>query len=176
MLPAYLRGPIANVFTAFNEDLTFDSVGQRAILDALVETGAVSAYFVRSGMGQMYTFDIDDVKAITRVACGHLENIGPVLVGVSGIWDRRPESRRANPALDRRRASPGVSVEDPPADHAPCPTRSQRTPPATRRASHTSSEGGAATARPWSGWCSGARHGSTTSPPALCSSPMTSRG
>ncbi len=91
----YLRGPIANVFTAFHEDGAFDGDGQRAILDALLATEAISAYFVRSGMGQMYTFSAEEVKAIAHCACTHMNGKGPVLVGVSGAWDRRPETRRA---------------------------------------------------------------------------------
>lgn len=97
MLPEFVEGPIANVFTAFNQDLTLDETGQRAILDALIATEAVSAYFVRSGMGQYYSFAVDDVRRITEVACRHLDGIAPVIVGCSGEWDRRRD-RRVDPA------------------------------------------------------------------------------
>jgi len=93
MIPDFVDGPIANVFTAFNEDLSLDDTGQRAILDALVATQAVSAYFVRSGMGQFYSFTVEDTRRITKLACDHLEGIGPVLVGCSGEWDRNRARR-----------------------------------------------------------------------------------
>lgn len=87
-LPSYLHGPISNVFTTFNEDGSLDDEGQRRFLDAMIDTHAVSACFVRSGMGQMYTFSYDDVKQITKNACTHLKGKCPVLPGTSGIWDR----------------------------------------------------------------------------------------
>ena len=86
-----LRGPIAPVFTIFKEDLTLDEAGQRAFLDFLLELGAINAYFVRAGMGQMATFSYDDVKQIARTACEHLEDKAPVLVNTTGIWDRNPD-------------------------------------------------------------------------------------
>lgn len=88
MVPDYVHGPIANVFTVFHDNGTLDDEGQRNFLDALLATECVSAFFVRSGMGQMYTFQFDDVKQIARNACKHLEGLAPVLVGTSGIWDR----------------------------------------------------------------------------------------
>ncbi len=88
MVPDYVRGPIANVFTVFHDDGTLDDEGQRNFLDALLATESISAYFVRSGMGQMFTFSFEDVQQIARNACKHLEGIAPVLVGTSGIWDR----------------------------------------------------------------------------------------
>ncbi len=93
MIPEYVRGPIAPVFTAFHEDGRFDPEGQRAFLDFLHQSGAISAYFVRSGMGQMYAFDYDDVKQMADTACGHLRDKAPVLVGATGIWDRNLDRR-----------------------------------------------------------------------------------
>ncbi|MCP4641939.1 MAG: dihydrodipicolinate synthase family protein, partial [bacterium] len=71
-----------------NEDGSFNETGQRSFLDFLVERDGISAYFVRCGMGQMYTFSYDDVKAMAQTACGHLKDKAPVLVGTSGVWDR----------------------------------------------------------------------------------------
>lgn len=90
---SWLHGPIANVFTCFNEDGSFDEEGQRGFLDFLLESSdSISAYFVRSGMGQMYSYSYEDVRAMTRVACDHLAGKGPVLVGTTGIWDRNFDS------------------------------------------------------------------------------------
>lgn len=91
MVPEYVHGPIANVFTVFHDDGTLDDEGQRHFLDALLATESISAYFVRSGMGQMYSFEFEDVKQIAQNACKHLEGLAPVLVGTSGIWDRNPD-------------------------------------------------------------------------------------
>ncbi len=93
MIPNYIRGPIAPVFTAFNEDGGLDDSGQRNILDFVSETGAVSACFIRSGLGQMYTFSYEDVQQIAKTACQHMAGNGPVLVGATGIWDRDRENR-----------------------------------------------------------------------------------
>lgn len=88
MVPEFVHGAIAPVFTAFDPEGRFDENGQRAILDHLVETHAVSAYFVRSGLGQMYTFDENEVRRMAEVACSHMQGRGPVLVGTTGIWNR----------------------------------------------------------------------------------------
>jgi len=98
MTVPYLRGPIAPVFTAFNDDGSLDDRGQRELLDCLMEPGAISAYFVRSGLGQMYTFSYDEVKQITVNACQHLGGKAPVLVGAAGIWDQNRD-RRPDPAV-----------------------------------------------------------------------------
>lgn len=91
MIPKFIHGVIANVFTTFKEDQSLDDTGQRNFLDALLSTKSITAYFVRSGMGQMYTFSYEDTKQITRNVCEHMRDKGPVLVGTSGIWDRNME-------------------------------------------------------------------------------------
>lgn len=103
MVPSFVRGCIAPVFTACHEDGRLDDEGQRAILDSLVETKAVSAYFVRCGMGQMFSFDYDDVRQIARTSCTHLAGRGSVLVGTTGIWDR-DRAKRPDPEVFLRQA------------------------------------------------------------------------
>ncbi|MBN2307673.1 MAG: dihydrodipicolinate synthase family protein, partial [Candidatus Hydrogenedentes bacterium] len=103
MIPEFVRGAIAPVFTAFNEDGTFDEAGQRNLLDFLLERGGISAFFLRSGMGQMYTFSYEDTEAIARTACSHLAGTAPALVGTTGIWDR-DRTRRPNPAVFTQQA------------------------------------------------------------------------
>ena len=97
------HGVIANVFTAFNEDLTLDDDGQRHFLDFVLSANSNSAFFVRSGMGQMYTFGYEDVKQITRTACKHLAGKAPVLVGAAGIWDQNFDAL-PDPAVFTRQA------------------------------------------------------------------------
>lgn len=96
MIPSYIRGCIAPVFSAFNEDGSFDPDGQRSILQYLVDHGGVSAYFVRCGMGQMFTFSADDVRAIVKTSCDVMAGKGPVLAGTSGAWDRNLNARPGN--------------------------------------------------------------------------------
>lgn len=97
-VPGFVWGSIAPTFTAFCDDGSFDADGQRNLLDFMVSRGGVSAYFVRSGMGQMYTFGMEDTKALASVACAHMAGKAPVLVGCSGIWDRNFE-RRPDPGV-----------------------------------------------------------------------------
>ena len=83
-----ITGVIAPVFTVFKDDLSFDEYGQRQMFDFLLRTAAINAYFVRSGLGQMFTFDMEDTKMMAKTACEHLSGIAPVLVGCNGIWNR----------------------------------------------------------------------------------------
>jgi dihydrodipicolinate synthase/N-acetylneuraminate lyase len=86
--PDFIYGNIAPVFTAFNDDLTLDDNGQKNILDWILATDSVSAFFVRSGLGQMYTFSAEDIRQIAKTACAHMAGKAPVLVGCNGEWDR----------------------------------------------------------------------------------------
>lgn len=104
MFPDWLDGVIANVFTVFHDDGAFDEDGQRRFLDALAARGGISAYFVRSGMGQMYAYDADDVRRMVALACAHLGGHAPVLAGTSGIWDR-DRDRRPDPEAYTREAA-----------------------------------------------------------------------
>ncbi len=92
-VPKYAEGAIAPTFTVFKEDGTLDDNGQRRFMDFLLESKAISAFFIRSGMGLMYTFNMDDTRRITRNICAHLKGVAPVLVGCSGIWDRNYDRR-----------------------------------------------------------------------------------
>lgn len=90
-VPAFVRGAIAPTFTVFTQDGAIDECGQRNFLDFLLQSGAITTYFVRSGMGLMYTYSMDDTRQMARIACGHLKGKAAVLVGASGIWDRNPD-------------------------------------------------------------------------------------
>ncbi len=92
-IPKFLQGAIAPTFTVFREDGSLDDAGQRRFLDFLLESDAINAFFIRSGMGLMYTFSMDDTKHIARNVCAHLDGVAPVLIGCSGIWDRNYDKR-----------------------------------------------------------------------------------
>ncbi|MCX8064708.1 MAG: dihydrodipicolinate synthase family protein [Candidatus Hydrogenedentes bacterium] len=92
-IPSFLYGSIAPTFTIFKENGEIDIEGQSRLLDYMLEKGGVSAFFVRSGMGQMYTFSFDEVKLIADLACRKVKGYSAVLVGCSGIWDRNFDKR-----------------------------------------------------------------------------------
>jgi len=83
-MPEYLTGVIAPMFTPCNEDGSLDEDGIRSYVQWLKGTGAVTSVFVRSGVGKMLMYTMDDVRQIARVA---IEEAGKeifVLVGTSG--------------------------------------------------------------------------------------------
>ncbi|MBC8181538.1 dihydrodipicolinate synthase family protein [candidate division KSB1 bacterium] len=86
-VPEFVTGNIAPVFSVFNDDLKLDEKGQRNMLDFLYQTKSISAFFVRSGLGQMFTYEFEDVKQMAKIACDHLKDRAPVIVGCNGIWD-----------------------------------------------------------------------------------------
>lgn len=92
-VPDFVHGSISPTFSAFHDDGRFDPDGQRRLLDFMEQRGGVSAYFVRSGMGQMYTFGIEDTQELADTVCSHLAGRAPVLVGCSGQWDRNYDTR-----------------------------------------------------------------------------------
>ncbi len=87
-IPAFIKGSLAPTFTAFNEDGSFAPRGQRNLLDFMLQSGGVSAFFIRSGLGQMYTFGVEDTKELIQTTCQHLRGKAPVMAGCSGVWDR----------------------------------------------------------------------------------------
>jgi 4-hydroxy-tetrahydrodipicolinate synthase len=91
-VPEYVSGSIAPTFTVFQQDGGIDEQGQRNFLDFLLQSDAIRCFFVRSGMGLMYTYSMDDTKQMARLACGHINKRSAVIVGCSGIWDRNYDS------------------------------------------------------------------------------------
>ncbi|HNR29325.1 MAG TPA: dihydrodipicolinate synthase family protein [Candidatus Hydrogenedentes bacterium] len=116
MTPEFLRGSIAPVFTAFNEDLSFDEEGQRRLLDFLLDRGGISAYFLRSGMGQMYAFSYEEAQQMARVGCAHLRGRAPALIGCAGIWDRNRDRRPDPEVYTRQSIELGKYAQDQGAD------------------------------------------------------------
>lgn len=112
MIPGFVRGSIAPVFTAFREDGAIDEKGQRYLLDFLLQSGSISAYFVRSGMGQMYTYSHADVVEMIDIACEHVGGIAPVLIGANGIWDRDRANRPPDDQYVRQSVEFGLRARD----------------------------------------------------------------
>jgi len=104
-IPEYVYGNIAPVYTVFKEDESLDLEGQRNLFDFMLQTGDIAAFFVRSGMGQMYDYGFDDVKAMAKTACEHLAGKVPVLMNCSGIWNgNRDSPKRPDPEAYTRQA------------------------------------------------------------------------
>lgn len=111
-VPDHIRGSIAPTFTAFNEDGSLDDPGQRNFLDFLEGQGGINAYFIRAGMGQMYAFNVDDVKQLAANVCGHLAGRKPVLVGCNGHWNRDYTKRPDEALFIRQGIELGKYVQD----------------------------------------------------------------
>lgn len=84
-----LRGAIAPMFTPFKDDGTIDLTGTEELIKWLGRTGHVRTVFVRSGIGRMHTFSVEEVKALAKVALDTVRswtNMG-IIVGCSGEFD-----------------------------------------------------------------------------------------
>lgn len=92
------RGIIAPLLTPFDAEGRLDPAGAARLVQWLVDRRVVSGVFCRSGMGQMFTFSLEDarqlVRAVTQAAAGRLR----VYAGCTGEWNRdlaaRPDPQR----------------------------------------------------------------------------------
>ncbi len=104
-VPEFIYGNIAPCYTCFNEDESFDPDGQRNLFDFMLQSGEVHTYFVRAGMGQMYTYEYEDVRAVAKTAIEHLTGKAPVIMNCSGIWDGdRSADHRPDPEVYTQQA------------------------------------------------------------------------
>ncbi|MGQ9697701.1 MAG: dihydrodipicolinate synthase family protein [Armatimonadota bacterium] len=87
------RGVIAPMFTPFTAGGELDFRGAGNLVRYLAGTGYVDGIFVRSGLGQMYTFTVAETLALARTAIDAAEGSVPILVGCAGEWDKDPLHR-----------------------------------------------------------------------------------
>jgi len=87
-MPEFLSGVITPMFTACNEDGSLDEVGIRSHVQWLKRTGSVSTLFVRSGVGKMFTFSLDEVKRMAEIVIDEAGKDLNVLVGASGDFSK----------------------------------------------------------------------------------------
>ena len=85
--PAYLHGVIVPMYTPATADGELDEGGIRAYTDWLIETGALSALFPRSGLGQMYEFRFEQVRQIIDIVTDQAAGRLPVTPGCAGIYE-----------------------------------------------------------------------------------------
>ena len=52
----YLHWCIAPSYTCWAEDESFDEKAQRNLWDFMLQSGAINSYFIRSGMGQAFSY------------------------------------------------------------------------------------------------------------------------
>ncbi len=87
-MPEFLTGVITPMFTACNEDGSLDEQGIRSHVQWLKRTKAVSTLFVRSGVGKMLTFSVEEVRRMAEIVIDENKGELHVLVGTSGEFVR----------------------------------------------------------------------------------------
>jgi len=107
---------MAPTFTVFKENGSLDPDGQIKLLEYMINKGAISAFFIRSGMGQMYAFSFEEVKQLAEIACKVVKGYSAVLIGCSGIWDRnydrRPSRKKyTQEAIELSRFAEGIGAD-----------------------------------------------------------------
>lgn len=93
MLEPFPRGVITPMPTPFAKSGEIDLGGAANLVRYLVGTGYVDGIFVRSGIGQMYAFTVEETLALARTAIEAAEGRVPILVGCAGEWDGDPSHR-----------------------------------------------------------------------------------
>jgi len=93
MVPEFLTGVIAPLFTPCNEDGSLDPKGASEFTRFLLDRRAVTTIFARSGLGRMYTFTNNEVRQIIDAVIDAVEGQAGVVAGTAGIWDRNPSEK-----------------------------------------------------------------------------------
>jgi dihydrodipicolinate synthase/N-acetylneuraminate lyase len=88
MIPEFLTGVIAPMFTPCNADGTLDTRGAGEFARFLLERDGITTVFPRSGLGKMYTFKKNEVKQIIDAAMDAVGGKIGVVPGTAGVWDR----------------------------------------------------------------------------------------
>ena len=87
-VPAFLAGVITPVFTPCGPGGAIDWQGFRDFIIWLRNHPSVTALFVRSGLGRMYTYTIGDTKQAIDIATEALDGRKPVMFGTFGEYFR----------------------------------------------------------------------------------------
>jgi len=88
MVPEFLKGVIAPMFTPCNANGSLDANGAQEFARFLLDRDAITTVFPRSGLGKMYTFKKDEVKQIIDAAMDAVGGRIGVIPGTAGVWDR----------------------------------------------------------------------------------------
>jgi 4-hydroxy-tetrahydrodipicolinate synthase len=85
--PAYLNGVIVPMYTPATPEGSLDEQGIRNYTDWLIENGSISTLFPRSGLGQMYEFDLEKVRSVIDIVTDQAGGRIPVMPGCGGAYD-----------------------------------------------------------------------------------------
>jgi 4-hydroxy-tetrahydrodipicolinate synthase len=88
MLPEFLTGVVAPMFTPCNEDGSLDTRGAQEFARFLLERNVITTIFARSGLGKMYTFKKNEVKQIINATMDTVGGRIGLVAGTAGEWDR----------------------------------------------------------------------------------------
>jgi dihydrodipicolinate synthase/N-acetylneuraminate lyase len=95
----FLCGVITPMLTPVHSDLSMDYAGAQSMVNWLATRGCVRTVFVRSGMGRMFSFTVEETKRLAEAV--HEANQGRMglLIGAAGEWldqksGTRPDSER----------------------------------------------------------------------------------
>ena len=87
-IPTFLTGVIVPVFTPCGPGGAIDWDGFRNFIIWLRDCPSVTALFVRSGLGRMYTYTIADTKLAVDISTEVLDGKKPVMFGTFGEYFR----------------------------------------------------------------------------------------
>jgi len=93
MIPEFLTGIIAPMFTPCDEDGSLDPKGAGEFARFLLDRGVIIIIFARSGFGKMYTFARDEVKRIIDATIDTVGGQMGVIPGTAGVWDCNPSEK-----------------------------------------------------------------------------------
>jgi len=91
--PTFLTGVIAPMFTPRHADGRLDLDGARSFVRWLQSRKCVRSVFVRSGVGDMYAFTMDEARSLFAVVLAEAGGKIGVLAGCVGEFDGDPEHR-----------------------------------------------------------------------------------
>jgi len=93
VVPKFLKGVIAPMFTPCKPDGSLDPWGAAEFANFLCGRDGISSVFPRSGLGRMYTFTKEEVKLIIDAVIDAVAGDAGVIPGTAGIWDKNPRKK-----------------------------------------------------------------------------------
>lgn len=95
---SFLSGVIAPMFTPCNSDGSIDAPGVEGMIKWWKTRRGLNTIFVRSGMGKMFTFSVEETLLLARASLAANNGHYGILVGSGGEW----RNRRAGGRPDRQ--------------------------------------------------------------------------
>jgi len=93
VIPGFLSGIIAPMFSPVRHDGSLDGAGFRAYAEYLCRQPGVSTLFGRAGVGGMFTYSAEEARLVTElVADVALRHGKPFIIGCPGTWPGWPSA------------------------------------------------------------------------------------